>query len=563
MNATQGPATLADVLALLRADNSLAGHRRRDLCSALRRMARMTGKPLERLPAELSLLRPLLNDIRPAAHGISAKTFANLRSNFMAAVRHAGVVEARPQELTPAWQALHAALPTQRLRHGLSRFCRWCARNDLLPSGLDGDSVEIFRDWLATNALIQNPHRYARQVATLWNEAVEALPDHGLRAVVPPAAPSNRPRRLPLSAFPDSFRTDLAAYLAERADPDPFDPNAPPKPAKPGTIKLLRDQLRLAANALVERGRDPATITSLRDLVEAEAFKEIQRQLLAEHDGNGSYWGEGVRKCLMTIARHWCRLSDDQLKELRLLSRRVPKPEPGLTAKNRAFLRQFDDEANLARLLHLPERLFREAKRAPADLKAARKAQIALAIEFLLNCPVRADNLLALQLDRHILRPAGPRGPAFLCLEPAEVKNEVRVDFELPDRLHRMIDDYVANFLPLFGCEEDFLFVTREGKQRRYGTLALQVCRTIRNRTGLKATLHQFRHLAAKLFLEERPGNYEALRQLLGHRSIETTIRSYAGVQTRQAARLHDQVLQDRRAALRHLDKPRRRPRPS
>ena len=214
MTANQPPNTLADALAILQADTTLGANRRRDICSAPRRIAAMIGKPLDRLPAELSQLRPLLNGIRPAAHGISPKTLANLRSNFMAAVRHAGVVEARPQTLTPAWQALHTALPTPRLRHGLSRFSRWCAQQDLLPSTLDSEAFEDFRDWLAANALVKDPHRFARHVGTLWNETAKVLPNHGLPTIVPPAPPSNRVRRLPLAAFPESFRADLEAYLA-------------------------------------------------------------------------------------------------------------------------------------------------------------------------------------------------------------------------------------------------------------------------------------------------------------------------------------------------------------
>jgi integrase len=526
----------------------------------------MSGKPLERLPADLSLLRPLVIAIRPAAHDISPKTFANLRSSFMAAVRHAGVVEARPQELTPAWQSLHAALPGPRLQHGLSRFCRWGALQDLSPTAVDGTTLDGFRDWLAANALVKDPEAFARRTGKLWNEAAELLGGQGLPRIAPPTDSRNRMRRLPLSAFPESFRNDLEAYLAQRADPDPFDPDAPPKRAKASTIRLLREQLRLAACALVERAHDPATIASLCDLVEVEAFKDIQRQLLAEHDGAGSYWGEGVRKCLMTIARHWCRLPEERLKELRRLSGRVPRPEPGLTPKNRAVLRQFDDEANLAKLLGLPARLFRGALcTSPPNQKAARLAQIALAIEILLNCPIRAANLRGLQIDRHILLPAGAKGPAFLCLTPAEVKNEQRIDFELPEHLARMIRTYIERFLPVLGGEEGYLFVTGAGTPKSYGPLAAQVCRTIRQRTGLDMTLHQFRHLSAKLLLEAHPGSHETLRQLLGHKSIQTTIRSYAGVQTREAARLPDQVLQERRAALEQLGagkrrRPRRRP---
>lgn len=98
----------------------------------------------------------------------------------------------------------------------------------------------------------------------------------------------------------------------------------------------------------------------------------------------------------------------------------------------------------------------------------------------LLNCPIRAANLRALRLDRHILKPTGSRGPAYLCLEPAEAKNEQRVDFQLPDHLRDMIDTYVERFLPLFGDTDGFLFVTGTGMPRGYGTLAHQVCRTLR-----------------------------------------------------------------------------------
>lgn len=127
MTSYRTPVTLAAVMATLEADATLAASRRRDLRSALQRVAGMTGKPVDRSPTDLALLRPMLNAIQPAAHGISAKTFANLRSNLMPPVRRAGIVEARLPALTPAWQAFYAALPTKRLRHGLSRFLRWCA----------------------------------------------------------------------------------------------------------------------------------------------------------------------------------------------------------------------------------------------------------------------------------------------------------------------------------------------------------------------------------------------------------------------------------------------------
>ena len=560
--ATLGP-SLADVMAQIEADEGLKATRRRDLCSALRRLSVVLDRPLEGLPASASQLRPLLNAIIPARHGLSAKTHANLRCNVLAAIRHVGIAEPRPNSLSPGWGAFRDTLTSKHLRWGLSRFMRYCSARSLSPDQVGDGIIGEFEVWLEANSLARDPRGTLRQTCSLWNEARQALTDRSLQELAVPGYKSNRMARLPLSAFPESFRADLEAYLSMRANPDLFDPEAPDKPAKANTLRLYRDQLRLAANALVERGRGPNDISYLHDLVQPEAFKDIMRQLLAEHDGAGSFWTDGIIKTLLMIAKRWCRVSHDGLNELRRLARAVPKPEAGLTPKNRAALRQFDDEQNLARLLHLPERLFREAMREnPSTLRAARKAQIATTIEFLLYCPIRIGNLLSLQLDRQILRPNGAHGPAYLCLEPEEVKNERRIDFELPQSLSKMLATYVERFLPLFGDHDGRLFVTPGGKRKSGGAFGTQLSRIIRDRTGLQLTAHQFRHLAAKLFLDAHPGGYESLRQLLGHRSIKTTIRSYAGVEMRRAAQIHDEVIEQLREELRPLAHRRCRPRP-
>jgi integrase len=56
----------------------------------------------------------------------------------------------------------------------------------------------------------------------------------------------------------------------------------------------------------------------------------------------------------------------------------------------------------------------------------------------------------------------------------------------------------------------------------------------------VRITVHQFRHLAGYLYLRQVPGGHETIRALLGHKSIETTIRFYAGMETAAAARAYD-----------------------
>jgi hypothetical protein len=92
MNENKIEMTLADVLSLLD-ESGLTGTRRRDMVSAIKRFCEMAGIMPASVPAKLPQLRELLSRIRPAAHGVSAKSYSNLRSLLAAALRLAGVVD--------------------------------------------------------------------------------------------------------------------------------------------------------------------------------------------------------------------------------------------------------------------------------------------------------------------------------------------------------------------------------------------------------------------------------------------------------------------------------------
>jgi integrase len=61
--------------------------------------------------------------------------------------------------------------------------------------------------------------------------------------------------------------------------------------------------------------------------------------------------------------------------------------------------------------------------------------------------------------------------------------------------------------------------------------------------TGLRVTVHQFRHAAAALILQAKPGNYEYVRRILRHRSIQTTINFYIGLETTQASQEFGEII--------------------
>ena len=61
--------------------------------------------------------------------------------------------------------------------------------------------------------------------------------------------------------------------------------------------------------------------------------------------------------------------------------------------------------------------------------------------------------------------------------------------------------------------------------------------------TGIRMNLHLFRHTAVKLHLEAHPEDIETARRLLGHKSVTTTLRSYAETRTAAAFRRYDEVI--------------------
>src|SRR4051812_18052246 len=84
------PFSLLDVFNRVR-ERDLPDTRKRDLLSALTRVEEMIGLPLAQLPADLSRLRQKLEPLNPIRHGISPKTWANIRSNLLSAIESAGV----------------------------------------------------------------------------------------------------------------------------------------------------------------------------------------------------------------------------------------------------------------------------------------------------------------------------------------------------------------------------------------------------------------------------------------------------------------------------------------
>ena len=73
--------------------------------------------------------------------------------------------------------------------------------------------------------------------------------------------------------------------------------------------------------------------------------------------------------------------------------------------------------------------------------------------------------------------------------------------------------------------------------------LSTRIAARIRKETGLEVHTHLFRHFAAKVWLDANPGQYEALRRILGHAELSSTLNAYAGFEASAVTRRYADLI--------------------
>jgi integrase len=183
-------------------------------------------------------------------------------------------------------------------------------------------------------------------------------------------------------------------------------------------------------------------------------------------------------------------------------------------------------------------------------------AQLAVAIHLLSVAPVRMQNLSRIRIGENLLRPGGPEAPYMLVFAEYDVKNRQALEFPLPPETSAMLDTYIHIHRPVLmrGHNHDYLFPGKQKPCKDQKTLGNQISDLLFKHLGVKLTPHQFRHAAGAIILQAHPGNYELVRRVLGHKSIQTTIRSYIGLETLAATQQYGKLVlsmtPDRQSAL-------------
>jgi hypothetical protein len=548
------PATLietsfADGIAIISASAELPDQTRRHWTTSLRQVAKALGKPLEVIPARYSAVRADLAQLHEAPAGLTAKTLRNHKSNAKSALLWLAQEKGIPQHgapLTPAWEELRTKIRDGVARSRLSSLMRFCSANDLAPAAVDEAAVERFLDYRARCGKPAD-NAFRRLLARAWNANIGAIPGWPMRQLSEP--PIKAAAEMSWEEFPAGLRRDVDRYLEGLTRIRRSRTQQRIRPLKASTIRSRRAELQAAARMALKTGVPLEALDSLPALLAPDVAERVLDAYWRQNGDSPELFTINLACRFIAIAKETKCLDDAACQRLDEMRRNLEDHRVGgLTEKNLTLIRQVLTPGVWSRVVKLPLTMMETARRQQhAPVKAAVTAQLAVAIAILTVAPVRLANLTAIRLGTNLIKPDGPDSNYWLVFPEYDVKNRVRLVYPLPEYLTRLIDEYVFEFRPtlLRRRNEDWLFPGQRGGSKGMVSFSGQITDRINKATGLRMTVHQFRHAAGALILQRRPGEYELVRRLLGHRNVQTTVNAYVGLENIQASEIFGKIVME------------------
>jgi site-specific recombinase XerD len=541
--------SFADAAAAIEPANDVPARTRSHWLCSLRQIAKMMDRPMESIPARWTATRFPIGRLHHARVGANPKTLANHKSNVRAALLWFAKEEnvpSRGMPLTNDWKLLRGRLPDRRARSVLSSMMRYCSGRRIAPAAVDEAVIDSYMSYRAETTALACNAAARRAIARTWNGCIDSVEGWPVRRLVePPIKAMEGPA---WENFPEGLRSGVEAYLSGLTRIRRSAKGKRIRPCRPSTIRTRRAELAAAARMAVRLGTPIASLTSLGALLHPDVALPVIDSYWKADGTDPSIYTIDLGGRFLSIARETGCVDEAGLERLDEMRASLDfYRRGGLTEKNVRVVRQILSGDVWTDVINLPRALMAQARslRQHARVKAAVTAQMAVGIAILTFAPVRLSNLVHIRLCENLIKPGGLDSPYMLVFPHYDVKNRVDLQFPFDDELTALIDEYVRDFRSslLRGSNDLWLFPGETGGCKDAKTFSGQITERIDNAIGLCITVHQFRHAAAAIYLKHHPGDYETVRRVLGHRSIQTTIKFYCGLETMQANKIFGDIV--------------------
>jgi integrase len=551
-----------DVLKAVNDEPNLTPRVRQNLRTAVTRTAHLMSPLGLQCTVNVQAIGKKLDKLAPAQLGFkTGNALAAYKSNLRRALRLAGVTVMPGRHVTPLsapWQALLDSIPEivtddglkeNPIKIHLTRFAHVASERGWAPDAVDTGNLKQFGTLLAETCLNSKFTRVARETAAAWAEArtkIKGWPQNEL----------GNPERhqhgyaLPWSAFPDSFRADVEAFVtrAELDDLDDFDEDGAHqlRPLGKRTVRNYGETCLRAASILVRLGQSTETIGGLKELVTIQNIKLVARFLAERNQRTEGGAPFQTALILYIAAKHHLHLPEPELERIKRYWKKIRGRYGKMSDRTFRRLQQFDDPKATEAMAKLPDQLLKVAQKlGKPSVESAKLVRTALLLALAQDTCLRAGNLVGIDVHKHLSVQQRSAGPliADLVIPAGEVKNGVEVVTRLSSETSRLLKVWLNDYRPTqfaINCNCSWLFPNTKGGHRSVSQALEDVKDLSARYAGLDVTPHLMRAYVGKVVLDETPDGHVIVQQVLGHKSLKTTVQYYTPVREAMArARLH------------------------
>ena len=550
-NSTALEPSFADAIKAIAAATDLPAEVRRHRCSSLTGIAKAFDQPPELIPARYSAVRARMAALHHVPMNWTAKTLANHKSSTKAAlIWFRKEKDALPHgvSLSPAWDRLRAQLTDPSTLSSVP-VMRFCSGFGIGPKAVDEAVIERYMDHRERTTARPSTAASRQILARLWNAGIgkiDGWPE--IRLEEPPVKAAAGPA---WEDFPEGLRADVEQELARLTNIHRNKDGQRSRPCKPSTLTTRRRELVAAARMAVKVGIPIESLSSLQALILPEVAERILDGYWPNDEDAPTTYAINLSCRFVGLAHAIGGFDEEAIRRLGDIRFALEEyREDGMTEKNLALIRLVLTDGVWSRIVDLPDKLMQQARllRRHAPIRAAVLAQIAVAVAILTVAPIRLGNLASIRLGENLIKPGGPHSNFWLTFPKYDVKNRTPLQFKLDETVTSIINEYVHDHRPALmrGSNADWLFPGEAGNHKEKISFSTQIVERVQKSTGLRITVHQFRHAAGALILKHRPGEYELVRRILGHKSVQTTKKFYLSLETTQASEIFTDIVRRR-----------------
>ena len=553
---TKNPAALepsfADAIKAIAAATDLSEQIHRHWCSSLMGIAKAFDQPPELIPARYSAVRARMAALHHVPMNWTAKTVSNHRSNAKAAlIWFRKEKDALPHgaRLSPSWDRLRAQLTDPSTRFRLLPLMRFCSGFGIEPKAVDEAVIDRYMDHRERTTARPSTAASRRILARLWNACIGKIDGWPkVRLNEPPVKAAAGPA---WEDFSEGLRADVERELARLTNIHRNKDGQRSRPCKPSTLITRKRELVAAARMAVKVGIPIESLSSLSAMIHPDVAEKILDGYWPNDEDAPTTYAINLSCRFVGLAHAIGGFDEEAIRRLGDIRFALEEyREDGMTEKNLALIRLVLTDGVWSRIVDLPEELMQQARllRRHAPIRAAVLAQIAVAVAILTVAPIRLGNLASIRLGENLIKPGGPHSNFWLTFPKYDVKNRTPLQFKLDETVTSIINEYVHDHRPALmrRSNADWLFPGEAGNQKEKISFSTQIVERVQKSTGLRITVHQFRHAAGALILKHRPGEYELVRRILGHKSVQTTKKFYLSLETTQASEIFTDIVRRR-----------------